>query len=653
MINLKNSLFQRKNLDNAYQNFIKNKIISNFENLLEEDNYLQVILLPNIKEPITKKGDEIYIFPNNEWFKGKILNGILQKGVYVWPNRQQFIGDLSPNNIFNKRGKIIFPKEDYELIGNFKFSKDKIKGENYIIEKAIYKTKKRIYEGSFRNNKLHGKFIIKNTKDNPYYYYKGNYFDGVKDGRFILEVMTFNNKKVKITGNFDKGVKNGDFKIFILNDNDSSLKEELIYEKTFKDDYLMIPYKSEDLIENKAFFNKKVKYDILCMELFEFDDKLFLLLGSTNYLLIYSINIKENKIYFEKKITIYKNASINDILYINNNKFLLCSSNNIFKLIKLDLEDKVNTSFNSPNKIDYNDYLLIQEFKGKPDSNNIFCLIKLSDNLIISGDCKNIIFWKKKNQLEEKSTASSLKDDENKKMERSKSWIEKIKDNIKDIFFGNEDENNTNENKLKKNYQENSANIYEEVNYINLSNHIYCLLKIVKSENEIILAAALPDSQRILFFNVNDIHEIEKIKEIKCLSDNTKCYISKRKKIMTYIKNNLFVGCTNKILIINLINYEIEYSVYSEQITFTNIFLDRFLILGVTKELNRLHEYEGFFIQKDLINHSKNEKTNIYTVSKYKNFKFKGNIINSKTYHINDQKIIISVGTDRQILILK
>ncbi len=122
---------------------------------------------------------------------------------------------------------------------------------------------------------------------------------------------------------------------------------------------------------------------------------------------------------------------------------------------------------------------------------------------------------------------------------------------------------------------------------------------------------------------------------------------------MTYIKNNLFVGCTNKILIINLINYEIEYSVYSEQITFTNIFLDRFLILGVTKELNRLHEYEGFFIQKDLINHSKNEKTNIYTVSKYKNFKFKGNIINSKTCHINDQKIIISVGTDRQILILK
>lgn len=637
-----------------YQKFIKDKIKSNFENLLKEDNYLQEILLPNIKEPITKIGNEMHIFPNNESFKGKILDGILQKGVYTWPNGQYFIGDLSPNNIFNKKGKIIFPKDNCELKGNFKFSKDKIKGENYIIEKAIYKTKKRIYEGSFRNNKLHGKFIIKNTKDNPHYYYIGNYFDGVKDGRFILEVMSFNDKKVKITGNFQKGVKNGVFKIFILNDGNSSLKEELIDEKTYKDDYLMIPYQPEDLIENKLFFNKKVKYDILCMEIFDYNDKIFLLLGSSKYLLIYSININENKIYFEKKITLFKNANINDILYINNNKILLCSSDNNFKLIKIDLEDKINTSFNSPNKIDYNDYILIQEFKGKPNSNNIFCLIKLSDNLIISGDCENIIFWKKNNKLEEKSTlASSFKDDENKKLERSKSWIEKIKDNIIEYFLGNEDENNKNENKLKKNYQENSANIYEEANYINLSTHIYCLLKIVNSENEIILAAALPDSHRILFFNINNIHEIEKIKEINCFSDNTKFYISKREKIMTYIKNNLFVGCTNKILIINLINYEIEYSIYSEQITFINIFLDRFLILGVTKELNRLHEYEGYFIQKDLVNHSKNEKTNLYTVSKYKNFKFKGNIINSKTYHVKDQKIIISVGTDRQILILK
>ena len=189
---------------------------------------------------------------------------------------------------------------------------------------------------------------------------------------------------------------------------------------------------------------------------------------------------------------------------------------------------------------------------------------------------------------------------------------------------------------------------------INLSSHIYCLLKIEK-EKEIILAVALPDSQKIVFFKINGIYNFHKIKELKCSDDKEKNYFSERKKIMTYLNNNLFVGCKNNILVINLINYEIEYRIriYSQQITFTNIFLDRFLICGVTKEINRLlHESEGYLIQKDLIKHSKEKKTNLFTVSEYKNFKFKGNIINSKTCHINDKKIIISIGTDNQILIL-
>ena len=649
-----NILFLNKNLDfNSYQKMIKNKIISNFEKLLKEDKYLHLILLPNIKEPITKIGDEEYIFPNNESFKGRIINGMLQKGVYTWPNGQTFIGDLSPNNIFNKRGKIIFPNNKDEITGNFKFSKDKIKGENYIIEKAIYKTKNRIYEGSFKNNKLHGKFIIKNTQKNPHYLYKGSYFNGVKHGRFILEVMS-NNKKVKITGNFEKGAKNGDFKVFLLKDDDSSLHEELIYEQKFKDNYLINPYEPKDLIENKPFINKKVKYDIYCMEIFEYDNKLFLLLGSTKYLLIYNINITENKIYFETKIPLFKDANINDILYINDNKILLCSSDNNFKLIQLKLEDKNNTSFNSPNQIDYNNYKIIQEFKGKPNSKNIFCLIKISNDLIISGDCENIIFWKKNIEIDEESTSSSsINDEENKGMKRSKSWIEKIIE-LGNIFFDKKDINNTNENKINIRQKENNSfDKYVLENCINLSSHIYCLLKIENSENEIILAAALPDSQRILFFKINGIHNFHKIKELKLSCDKTKSNISKRKKIMTYIKNNLFVGCTNQILVINLINYEIEYKIYSEQITFVNIFLDRFLICGVTKILNRLHESEGYFVQKELVNHSKEQKTNLYTVSEYSNFKFKGNIINSKTCHINDKRIIISIGTDNQILILK
>jgi len=646
-----NILFRNYNIDfNTYQKKIKNKIISNFENLLKEDNYLYTILLPDIKEPITKIEDNTYIFPNNESFKGEIVNGILQKGVYTWPKGQTFIGGLSPNNIFNDKGKMIFPNND-ELIGNFIFSKEKIKGENYIIEKAIYKTKKRIYEGSFKNNKLHGNFIIHNTQDHPHYLFRGRYFEGVKHGRFILEDISIN-KKVKITGNFEKGVKNGDFKMFLLNDE----HEELIYEQKFKDDYVINPYEPKDLIENKKFINKKVKYDIFCMELFDYEDKLFLLLGSNKYLLIYNINFTENKIYFETKIPLFKNANINDILYINENIILLCSSDNNFKLIQLNLDNKNNTSFNSPNEIDYSNYKLIQEFKGKSNSKNIFCLIKISDDLIISGDCENIIFWKKYIEIEDESTlSSSIIDDENKGMKRSKSWIEKIVE-FGNFLFDKKDKNNVNENKIKNKISQNDKNSFDkyvEEKCINLSSHIYCLLKIENSENEIILAAALPDSQRILFFKINGIHNCHKIKELNCSCGKAKTNISKRKKIMTYIKNNLFVGCTDKILVINLINYEIEYSVYSEQITFINAFLDRYLICGVTKEKNRLHEYEGYFVQKDLSNHSKEKKTNLFTVSEYKNFKFKGNIINSKTCHINDKKIIISIGTDNQIFILK
>ena len=587
-----NIMFKKKILDyNEFNRIIKNKIISSLDYLLKEDNYLHKILLPNIKEPITKTEDNTYIFPNNETFKGRILNGILQKGEYTWPNGQTFIGDLSPNNIFNKGGKIIFPNKKGELTGFFKFSKDNIIGENYIIEKAIYKTHKRIYEGSFKNNKLHGKFSIHNTPKHPYYSFKGSYLNGVKHGKFILEVKMFN-KKVKITGNCVKGIKNGDFKIFIISDDDSTKEEELIYEQKFKDNYLINSCKQSDLIENKQFLNKKIKNKILCMELYEDEHKLFLLLGSNKYLLIYSIDISKNEIYFEKTINIFKNADINDILYITNNTFLLCSSDSNFKLIQLDLEDRLNTSFNNPYKIDYNYYKLIQEFKGKPNSKNIFCLVKISNDLIISGDCANIIFWKKNNKVEEKSILEiGTNYDENKRMERSKSWIEKVKD-LRNFFSCNKDINNENENELKINKKskemKKSLDKYVEIKTINLSSHIYCTLKIMNTENEIILAAALPDSQRILFFNINDILVIKKIKELNCLCDNQKVGITKRKKIMTYINNNLFVGCISKILVINLTNYEIEYSVYSEQITFIHSFLDRFLICGVTKELNNL-----------------------------------------------------------------
>mgnify|MGYP006873045978 CR=1 FL=1 len=63
--------------------------------------------------------------------------------------------------MFINKGKIISP-DNRELFGKFG-------GENNIIEKAIYKTNSKLYQVSCKKNKFHGKFIIKNKDEYPYY----------------------------------------------------------------------------------------------------------------------------------------------------------------------------------------------------------------------------------------------------------------------------------------------------------------------------------------------------------------------------------------------------------------------------------------------------------------------------------------------------
>ena len=226
----------------------KINILNIIDNILKEDNSLQKIYFPTLNQPLKEekpKGN--YIFINGETFKGKIKDKIFQKGKYIWPNGQEYYGDLSPYNRFNKKGKIIFPNKD-ELTGIFN-------PENNLIEKAVYKTSTRLYQGTFKNNKLNGKFIIKNNENSPHYLFIGSYLNGIKDGKFSLETR-YDNQKINMTGTFEKGKKNGNF-IF-------KIEEEKI-EVEFNDDFIKIL----NGIEKKNFFEKKEKNKICCMKIIE------------------------------------------------------------------------------------------------------------------------------------------------------------------------------------------------------------------------------------------------------------------------------------------------------------------------------------------------------------------------------------------------
>ena len=399
-------------------NFSKNDL----EEILKEDNSLQRILFPTLNQKVREQTkDRFYIFENGEKFKGRINKNIFQKGVYIWPNNQEFYGDLSPNNRFNKKGKIVFPNKD-ELTGAFN-------PENNTITKALYKTSTRIYQGSFKKNRLDGKFIIKNKENCEHYLYMGSYLNGVRDSIFSLEKI-YNGNKIKVIGKYENGKKNGDFKVFILEKNDKNEEvEKLLFEEEFENDFI----KKEE-IKYKKCFDYKERNKIFCMETFEDDNNnLYLLLGSYENLLIYSINIKKKEIKFFRKALLFKNADINDILKLKDGKFLICSSNNIkfieFMKLLLDKSSTYSRIINTTNSI----FKLIQELKGEPDSKNIFTLIELSNENIVSGDCENIILWKKTylNYKTENSLNSSVRV---KNPKNSRIFIEKKNTNIEYEF---------------------------------------------------------------------------------------------------------------------------------------------------------------------------------------------------------------------------
>ena len=585
------------------------------EKLLIEDNFLQQIYFPTIKQPLDKASTiGNYIFRNGETFKGRITKNILQKGIYTWPNGQIYYGDLSPNNTFNKKGKMIFPNKD-ELTGLFN-------GNKNTIEKALYKTSTRLYQGSFKNNKLHGKFIIKNNVNAPHYLFIGNYVNGERHGKFSLEKI-YNNQIIQICGTYEKGSKNGEFKIikngkvcFIIN---------------YKNDMEIIEYKKEDKIENKKCINYMNKINkICCMVIIEEYNNLYLLIGSYEYLFIYII--EKTGIVFNKQIFLFKKADVNDIIQTKDKKFLICSSNNNLILIELYLKEKINMSNSNIINENEKDYELIQKFHGLNNSKNIFFLKELSNEIVVSGDCENMILWEKK--ISERIEHEPV-------VEENKSFFDKLYENIKEIFEPSTPDINlmtTNEtdNIIKDNYK--------NINHKDLT-HTYSILEIKNNCNKIILSVPQPDSKSLFFFEIDKNNTINDIKELSDIDS-----IPNRKSIMTQIDNKLYLACKNKIIIINLNSYEIEHNIFFDTVTYISVYKTKFLLLGVIKSKNT-YNYESFLIQREFKQNKSNKKINVIQVSDYLKTKHNGNIIDACIYDKED--IIITIGTDGKILLLK
>ena len=429
------------------------------DDLLKDDNILpelNQIKYPTRDQKIVKENPKgTYIFENNEQFKGRIKKekkGIkLLIGIYRWPNGQQYLGDLSANNNFTRRGTIIFPSNN-KLIGNFIMKENKIKN-------AIYETATRKYEGSFVNSRLDGRFIIKNKENSPHYLFKGGYSNGRRQGNFILE-RVINEKILQTTGTFDKGKKNGLFKVYL------KLKEEekmLIYEKSFINDKIVYTYSDKEKIENKIniLFDVELQYKICCLKTIKYtENKIFILLGSYENILIFDIN----NLNTPRPILIFKKADVNDILQLKDGKLLFCSSENNFKLIEpifFEEEEEIKEESALETKTDStgDDIKIIQEFKGLSTSKSIFVMKQLSNGLIASGDSENLILW--------------------------------------------------------KNIENNNFYEYNIINHIKLTNTYCILEIIKENKNKnVILSIAQLDSKLVLFININNYNKIELIKKL-------------------------------------------------------------------------------------------------------------------------------------------
>ena len=632
----------------------------NFGEYLNEDNFLQNILFPEFNQSInieTLNGIVSINFSNNDKFKGTIendnkdiKNGNKKKGTYIWHNGQKYSGNFS-NDFFNGNGCLEFPNK-FKLHGNFSGDRN-----SYLIKDAIYITNDKIYQGSFKNNLLHGEFVIKNKEGHPFYSFIGSYHNGVKHDNFIL-VKEIENEKIEITGKYNRGLKNGHFCLKKFNLEGSFTDEKDLY---FENDYIIKNYDNNQKIEVKKEINNKKEKEIYCMAIFKRNNKNFLLLGSAFFLIIYNINENDNySITYNRKILIFTKGRINDILITKNgNKLLLCSNTNRFKLIEL--------------KINYRGIIkikdkLIQEFQGREKGNSIYMLLELSNELVISGDSQNIIIWGKNYIEDDNNERSEISQNETEMMDiQSMNIFQNIFEEFKNYLRNcssclNNDNYNRTESSISssenESFDENIINDnrkfnYQQKFYINRDedgldlSHIFCILEINRKDNTIVIAVAQSDSKNVYFFEIydDDYHHYRQIKKIENINSIRNC-----KKIMHCVDNDiLLIGCYNRVAIVQILNnFELIKFVDFNSITnFSNYIGNSFICATIRRE-EGLHNYKSFLTQGELVRTENGENVNIRIISHQDKNYHQGNIIDTSIIDVNN--IIITIGTDGRII---
>jgi len=658
----------------------------NFIEYLEEDNFLQEILLPEFDQSINMNNinyNRTIVFGNNGSFKGTIDDNKPKKGTYTWPNGQKYSGNFS-NNFFNGKGCLTFPNNS-KLYG--KFSGDQ---KSYLIKDAIYITADKKYQGSFKNNLLHGEFVIKNIDGQSFYSFAGKYYNGVKDGDFILE-KEVNNERIEIIGQYNKGLKNGHFFFKKFNLDGKFIEEKHLY---FDNDYIINYYDDNQKIENKIRKNNIPNYnEIYCMTIFEREGRKFVLLGSELYLLIYNINEDTDySIEYNRRILMFNRGKINDILIIKNgNKLLLCTNTNKFKLIEL--------SFATNGRVNIR-HKLIQEFKGRENGKSIYMLLELSNELVISGDSQNIIIWGKNNienndnndnnhnndnnDKNEKNEKNEIRRNESQAMdnqsmnifhkifERAKHFYSRncpnclVPNNIINASSTEIDYRTINEENYDDNDTDHSGNFnYQQKFYIDRDedgfdlSHIFCVLEINKNNynNIIVIAVAQSESKNLYFFEINDGNEIDdsnnyrQIKKIENINS-----IRNSRKIMHCVDNDniLLVGCYNRVAIVQILNnYELIKFVNFNSITNFSNFKGDYFICATMEKKGGLYNYQSFLTQGELVKTGDEENKKIRIISQNLNY-HKGNIIDTSIINVNNNtnNLIISIGSDNQIIAL-
>ena len=576
--------------------------LNNLNELLEEKLNIENIVFPSVNRNLISREGIKYTFDNGEIFKGRMEGNVIMKsGIYEWPNGQKYKGDFINNNLH--KGEITFRNPNHKLIGEYNESDETFKN-------CIYETETMRYEGNIRRNKFYGKTIIKDKNNENNYYCKGKYDDGIRNGRFEI-INKIHDVEYKINGIYRNGKKNGNFKVSNLRNN------EIVFESNFSNDI--------QLLENDNVNEIRRNMNINCIDILNKDSKLILLFSSERTLYIY--DILEQK--YLEELELFDNGRILDILVLKDKNILISNDDNKFKLIDI----KINRR-NSQIRLVQNRDISLSNI-----TYNIFSLLELDNNLIVSGGNTHLIFWKKNfsiinddfnNNIINQNENSIIRPEGKNIWDTITKCFNNYVDNVLDLIHGDQ------ETEISR---YNLENIFEMQ-----SSPIYSFLEI-KNQNQnqnFILAVAQPNEKKILILNLsfNNNNIIQK----KVNTINNIDTIIGRKNIMTYKNNILYVGCTDCVKLIDVDRAEIINYIILEKISFINIYRNEFLFLGINRKITAF-DFESKLIQYKNINNEINPLFENYQ------HRHNGSIINNLIFYHGNKEYIISLGTDKKIII--